>query len=544
MTSKFIRHESCPSCGSKNNLARYDDGHATCFGMSCNHYEPPSDGSIPKQEFINTPKRRLEVTGVHASIPDRRISDKTCKKYNVTVEYGPDGTISKHHYPYYSKSGDDQIGSKVRIVEGKQFYATGTLKDTQLFGAQAWKPGGKYITITEGEADALAVAEMFDCKFPVVSLRTGAQGAQADIKQNLDYLETFENVVICFDNDEPGQEAAKSILDLFSPNKAKNVTLPMKDAGDMLKMGKVREFTQEWWNAKPYRPDGIITSANTWDMLVSMSNTKSIKYPWQGLNEYTKGFRPRELVTITSGSGMGKSQITRELSYYLFKQTEDRIGILGLEEHISKTMLGIMSIEANKPLHVDFTEMTDEHKGYWEKTAGTDRFVMLDHWGSTEEDSLMGRIRYMIKGMDCKWIFLDHLSIIVSAQEQPDERKAIDSIMSKLRALVQETGVGMFLVSHLKRPPGQKGHEEGAQIGLADLRGSAAIAQLSDMVIGLERNQQHEDATIRNTTTLRVLKNRFVGLTGACCYLKYDPDTGRMNETSKPEEEATGHLEF
>ena len=111
MTSKFIRHESCPSCGSKNNLARYDDGHATCFGMSCNHYEPPSDGSIPKQEFINTPKRRLEVTGVHASIPDRRISDKTCKKYNVTVEYGPDGTISKHHYPYYSKSGDDQVGS-------------------------------------------------------------------------------------------------------------------------------------------------------------------------------------------------------------------------------------------------------------------------------------------------------------------------------------------------------------------------------------------------------------------------------------------------
>jgi twinkle protein len=174
---------------------------------------------------------------------------------------------------------------------------------------------------------------------------------------------------------------------------------------------------------------------------------------------------------------------------------------------------------------------------------GDDRFVMLDHWGSTQEDNLLGRIRYMAKGLDCKWIILDHLSIVVSDQENPDERKAIDSIMTKLRSLVQETGVGLFLVSHLKRPQGTKGHEEGQQVSLADLRGSASIAQLSDMVIGLERNQQHEDPEIRNTTTVRVLKNRFVGLTGACCYLHYDGATGRMKETSRPEI-TNEHLEF
>jgi len=232
-TSKFVRHESCPECGSKNNLARYDDGHAVCFGMSCGHYEPPSKDNV---SFDDTPRfttntRRLELTGVHADITDRRISAKTCKKYNVTVEYDTNGCVSKHHYPYYAKGTNEQVGSKVRIVEGKQFYVTGTLQETQLFGQQAWSSGGKYITVVEGEADALAVAEMFDCKFPVVSLRTGAQGAQKDIKQNLDWLETFENVVICFDNDEAGQKAAQDVLDLFTPNKAKNVTLSMKDAG-------------------------------------------------------------------------------------------------------------------------------------------------------------------------------------------------------------------------------------------------------------------------------------------------------------------------
>ena len=66
------------------------------------------------------------------------------------------------------------------------------------------------------------------------------------------------------------------------------------------------------------------------------------------------------------------------------------------------------------------------------------------------------------------------------------------------------------------------------------LRGSASIAQLSDMVIGLERDQQHSDQRVSNTTSVRVLKNRFAGLTGLACYLYYDGDTGRMIETTCP----------
>ena len=85
-----------------------------------------------------------------------------------------------------------------------------------------------------------------------------------------------------------------------------------------------------------------------------------------------------------------------------------------------------------------------------------------------------------------------------------------------------------------RRRPSGKAHEDGGQISLAELRGSAAIAQLSDMVIGLERDQQNADAQVRNTTTVRVLKNRYAGLTGAACYLYYDKDTGRMIETSCP----------
>jgi twinkle protein len=473
------------------------------------------------------------MTGVIASIPDRRISEATCKKFGVTVEYDTAGKISKHHYPYFDKDTGAQTGTKSRIVDNKAFYASGTFDNAGLFGQQAFKGGGKYITVVEGEADALAVSEMFDGKWAVVSIRSGASGAVKDIKANLEWLESFENVVICFDSDNAGQEASRAVLDLFTPNKAKNVKLPVKDAGEMLKERNVQGFIREWWNAKTYQPDGIIAGLDTWESIVAQEDVQSIPYPWSCLNDMTYGFRERELVTITSGSGMGKSQIVRELEHYLLGATDDNIGILALEEDIPKTALGIMSIEANQTLHLSREFSREDKKVFWDRTLGTGRIFMFDHWGSTNEDNLLSRIRYMAKGLDCKWIILDHLSIVVSDQENGDERKAIDSIMTKLRQLVQETGVGLFLVSHLRRPSG-KAHEDGGQISLAELRGSAAIAQLSDMVIGLERDQQNPDAQVRNTTTVRVLKNRYAGLTGAACYLYYDKDTGRMIETTCP----------
>jgi twinkle protein len=295
----------------------------------------------------------------------------------------------------------------------------------------------------------------------------------------------------------------------------------------------VSAFVKEWWNAKTYQPDGIISGVDTWDLLMDREDVLVYPYPWQCLNDLTFGFRERELVTITSGSGMGKSQMVRELQHYILDATEDNIGILALEEDIPRTALGLMSIEANQPLHLNDNITREDKRTCWEKTLGTGRVYLFDHWGSTSEDNLLARVRYMARGLDCKWIILDHLSIVVSDQEVNDERKAIDSIMTNLRKLVQETGVGLFLVSHLRRPQG-KAHEDGGQISLAELRGSAAIAQLSDMVIGLERDQQNADPYIRNTTTVRVLKNRFSGLTGPACYLYYNKDTGRMEETSCP----------
>ena len=181
-------------------------------------------------------------------------------------------------------------------------------------------------------------------------------------------------------------------------------------------------------------------------------------------------------------------------------------------------------------MHLPDTVATDEERlDAFNATLGTDRVFLFDHFGSTGVDNIVSRVRYMAKGLGCKYVVLDHVSIVVSAQANGDERKALDEIMTRLRMLVQETGIALFIVSHLKRPD-SKGHEEGAATSLSQLRGSGSIAQLSDMVLGLERNGQAEDPEERNTTHVRVLKNRFCGTTGKATPLLYDHITGRMLE--------------
>ena len=527
----FIQHEACPECGSKDNLARYSTGQGYCFG--CSYWEAPTGEGRVEAKITTEVTSKMELfTGNSGAIVDRGINADVVKKYGVTLQYGEDGLIKKHCYPYHNVDGE-HIGNKVRTTDTKDFIYDGNSKDVGLFGENVFKGGGKYITVCEGELDAMSVHQMFGNKYASVSLRTGSKGAKNDIKRSLEYLESFDAVVLCFDTDVAGKEAVRSVVDLFSPNKVKVCDLPLKDANEMLLAGNIASFTRAWWDAKSYRPDGIVASEETWDILTEEIRVESVPYPWLGINELTYGFRTGELVTITSGAGMGKSQMVRELEHYLLNATEDNIGVLALEESVKNTTLGVMSIEANKPLHLDLDNTDDEElRGYWEATMGKGRMFMYDHFGSTSEDNLLSKVRYLAKGLDCKWIVLDHLSIVVSDQEVQDERKAIDSIMTKLRQLVQETGIGLFLVSHLRRPMG-KGHEEGGQISLSELRGSASIAQLSDMVIGLERNQQADDARVRNTTIVRVLKNRFSGLTGPACSLHYDKLTGRMKESDE-----------
>lgn len=521
--SVLIGHEPCPSCGSRDNLARYSDGHGYCFG--CSHYEHG-----PDQPTTPTPRKShmsgdLLPVGEVMALSVRGLSEETCQKWRYTTSVYKDQPCQIANY---CNDQGQVVAQKVRSP-GKEFTFLGDTKAAGLYGQHLWRDGGKMVVITEGEIDALSVSQLQGNKWPVASVPNGAAGAKKSIMKALEWLEGFQTVVFMFDNDEPGIAAAKECAQLLTPGKAKIAKLPLKDANEMLQAGRGGEVIQAIWDAKTFRPDGIVAGIDLWETITKADNSISIPYPWGCLNAKTRGLRKSELVTFTAGAGIGKSQVCREIAHDLIKRGEN-VGYIALEESTKRTALGLIGIELNKPLHISREGVSDEQlKSAFEATVGSGHCYLYDHFGSLDSANLVSRIRYLAHGCGCGWIVLDHLSIVVSGIGEGDERRLIDNTMTNLRSLVQETGVGMILVSHLKRPEG-KGHEDGAHTSLSQLRGSAAIGQLSDLVIGLERNQQSKSNA--NVTTIRILKNRFTGEAGLAGALKYDAATARLSETN------------
>jgi len=524
--SVHVGKEPCPACGSRDNLGRYSDGHGYCFG--CGWFDRTG---VVKPLTLNRTSTMKDLKvyqeGEVSALLARGISEETCAKFGVRI--GSVNGKPVHLYPYYK---DNQVvACKVRD-RNKNFSIVGDGNDLPLFGQNLW-PTGKKIVVTEGEIDCLTVSQLQSNKWPTVSVPTGAKAAKKTISKNLEYFDNFEEVIFMFDMDEPGQAAAKECAELFKPGKAKIAKLSLKDPNECLLNGKESEVISAIWNSKPFRPDGIISGQDLWEDIVGIDNTASIEYPWKELTSKTGGLRKGELVTITAGSGVGKSAVVREIAYDLLIKGET-VGMLMLEENPRRTALGLMGIHLNKPLHINRENVHEEHLlEAFTATVGSGRLYLYDHFGSNAVDNLISRIRFLSRGCGCEWIVLDHLSIVVSGLGDGDERRLIDNTMTSLRTLVEETGIGLILVSHLKRPEGNRGHEEGATTSLSQLRGSHAIAQLSDIVIGLERDQQ--DISASDQMTVRVLKNRFNGDTGVTGLLQYDKVSGRLYSEFKKE---------
>ena len=527
--NKFLYHTQCPHCAAQgrdrsgDNLAVYDGGFGNC--MKCKaKVKMDTDTVHVKRVYTNNEqdKNMDFIVGEYEAIEPRKIPESICRQYGYQIgeRFG-----EKAHIANFYDDSKTLIGQKYRM-KGKRFSCNGDISG--LWGKQLWTTGKK-IVITEGELDCLSVATVQGGKWPTVSIPNGAAGAKKCLMKEMEWLQNnFDEIILMLDNDEPGLEAAKECAELFEPGKCRIAKLPVKDASECLMLGKDAEIINAIWRAPVFRPDGIINANDVVDSICAAYKPADALYPWGGLNEITRGLRKGEIVTFCAGTGIGKSQIMRELAYHILKENPTTgVGYIALEVSIKRTSFGLMSNEAERLLHLDETITEAELREYHGRVFGNNNVYLWDHWGSLDPAVLISKIRYLANGCGVQWIVLDHISIIVSGMVGGDERRELDNIMTNLRKLVEELNVGLLLVSHLKRPEG-KAHEEGAKTSLGQLRGSASIGQLSDLVIGVERNQQ--DPEKKHVSTVRVLKNRFSGDTGVACTLNYNTTTGRMVE--------------
>jgi twinkle protein len=452
--------------------------------------------------------------GDYAGLRTRKITEDTCKKFNVKVDDGP-----VVRFPFYS--GGQIVAYKERD-QSKNFTWQGKNVDHQLFGQQLFG-SGKTIIVTEGEFDALAVYQSRK-NWPAVSIPNGAQSAKKALQYQLKYLLGFEEIVLMFDQDEAGQKAVEDCVGLFPSDQVFIASLAgYKDASEALMAGDADAIRQAYYNKRSYVPQAIIDGRDLFDLVSTPLHGRDADYPYPVLNTITGGLRRGEMVTWTAGSGTGKSTACGEIAVHLVKQGET-VAHIALEESVQRTGLRLMTVAANKPLHLDNQIDGTIFRKAFDDTLGTGRVFLRDGFGSVDPDALLNDIRYLVKTNEVQWVILDHLSILLSGNDTQDERKMIDIVMTKLRSFVQETNIGMILVSHLRRIQGDKGHEDGARVSMSQLRGSQSISHLSDIVVALERDISKGD----NRSKLVTLKNRFNGQTGPSGDLAYDKDTGRL----------------
>jgi len=520
----FSHHEPCPACGSKDNLARYSDGTGYCFGCHAYFFADGQKGEAPEGFAKARPVTPL-LPGLPEAVTKRSLDAETCRKFRYLSNRDQGVQLAT----YCDKAGRP-VAQKVR-AEGKDFRWVGDPKAALLFGQQLWTEGGRRVVVTEGEIDALSVSQAFNLKWPVVSIPNGAPGAKRDLSKHLEWLESFDEIVLMFDMDEQGRAAVAACAELFTPGKCRIAQLPLKDANEMLMAGMAKELVSAVWDAKPYRPEGLVEGIDLITTLLEKP-VRGLDYPWACLTGQLYGMRTGEIVMWTGGTGTGKTQIVREIVYKLHRELGENVGVISLEETEGEAMLGQVSIELNKRLHLPDVRdsVPNEQIELAARAIGSGLWFYRSEAGF-DQKIIEARIRQMVKGCGVRWVVLDHISMVVGQNATDgDVRKRIDELMYTLRRTVQQLGCGLHVVCHLRKSQG-KPFEEGEPVTLDDLRDSGALKQVPNIIIAAERNQQ-ADGPEASRMLLRVLKNRFAGRTGVAGKVAFADSTGRITEVT------------
>jgi len=464
----------------------------------------------------------------------REITPDTFKKFG----YGEAAMSGQRvHVASYRDESGAVIAQHVR-TKTKDFPWIGDKKKTQLFGQHLWRDGGKMLTITEGELDAMSMSQIWGNKYPVVSIKSGAQAAKKDIAQWLNWIEQFETVVFLFDMDDPGQEAARECALMLTPGKAKIASLPLKDANEMLKERRGKELIDAVWGAKVYRPEGIVTLS---DIKGEALKPIQVGLPWvlPTLTKLTHGRRYGEIYGLGAGTGVGKTDLLTQQVDFDITELNQKVGLFFLEQQPVETAKRVAGKNAGRRFHIPDAGWTEQELiDTIEKLEVTGNLYMFDHFGTADWEIIEKRIRYLYHSEGVRIFYLDHLTALAAAEE--DEKKGLERITADMGGLVKELDIMIILVSHLATPDG-KPHEEGGRVMIRHFKGSRAIGFWCHYMFGLERNQQAEDEEERQTTTFRVLKDRYTGqATGQVFYLGYDPEEGRLFEKPGMFDDETG----
>lgn len=503
--SKAIGKEQCPDCAangrdrSADNLVIFDDGHKHCFAC----------GLHIRGDNLNDNTAAF----TYEYLPYRNISAATFRKYGAKTKIDSEGKPIEIGYP-------ERNGSfHVRNLLEKGFYHKGEYKPG-CFGMDKFVPGShKHVIITEGYEDALSLHQV--THVPVVSVHSSSS-ALVDCRADRSALNEYERIYLAFDGDEPGADAAAAVAQLFDYAKVYHIKFPggaRKDASDFLQRGEQDALLNLYLNAKKFLPQNIESELRVFKNILFEAPKKGVSYGIPTLDFMTYGIRTGETVLLTAQEGVGKTEVMHKIEYTILKEHPDAaVAAIFLEEPKKRHLQALAGIHLKRPVHLPDCGVSDSeiYDALQDVIKVDDRLHVYSHFGSDDPDHILDTIRFLVSGRGCKYVFLDHITMVVSGLGGENERRALDYLSTRLEMLVKELDFALILVSHV--------NDDGLT------RGSRNIAKVADIRIDLTRDVTAADPTVRRTTHLMVRKNRYCGRTGPAGQLLFDPTTYTLTE--------------
>lgn len=549
----------CPNCGSETGGAYYED-HFHCYSEDETTFYSDNKGNYRRDKDIEEIDFEEVISGLNSinSLPFRGskvrgIYNYIYEFYGVRSEIDSNGEPASRYYPWYR---GDQLTTYKQKTTDKKFYLHGDTqamnkKDCQLFGQHLFSSGGRQLVITEGEDDCCAVQQAYDKKYggkryPVVSLYN--KNVMQPVMNNLNWIMSFDKIILWPDQDKDGggQQTMENIAKAIGSKAHIVECTKYHDANDALREEDADYVVNQIWNAQPYKPAGFVSGKELWNRFQERKNVKALAYPecLSGLNDKLKGMRVGEIALFVSGTGSGKSTVTKEIMMHIMAQPNSKLGIVSLEEDVGETVQKFIEMQMEAGIGDDENSPSEEeqYKAYQELFE-SERVIVLDHQGSVGDSSLIDKLRALC-AMGCDYIVLDHITIAVSeGNEGLTGNEAVDKMMSDLLKLVKQFPVWLGIISHLRKTAsGGKSFEEGHMASLDDIKGSGSIKQVSFDIVAFARNMIAESEEERNTIRFRVLKARFTGLTGDAGYARYVHKRKRLMKGSSSNTDAANEM--
>ena len=383
----------------------------------------------------------------------------------------------------------NEIGEwfKVSILHGKMDTSWQPLKGAQKRVAYRGKvycvqvPAGAIMVRQEGvvtvsgncDAAAMQVYGM-----PTLSVPNGGGAKQAVwIEREYDRLNRFDRIYLAMDQDEPGQVAAKEIMDRLGAERCLLVELPMKDANECLKAGVRKEAMRAFFrHATAIDPDELKRpsdySRELHEQFFGRSDDETgLTLPFPSLSDSLR-LRQGEVVLLAGENGSGKSQMA---------------GHITLEALRGDVRACVASMEFKAPRYLkrmvrQAGAQHDPSEAYLDAiiSAWDDRLWVFSVRGTAKRDRMLEVFRYARQRYGIRFFVIDNLAKCGIAEDDYNGQK---EFVDQLTDFASETESTVLLVHHMRK--GGQGKE--------GVKGSGGITDMVDTVLIIWRNRAKED---------------------------------------------------